>query len=264
MSDSKALMPNLGELELQLVAKDDARFVRMVRLSDIATGKFAMPFGHPWFALDYYKNHNSGADHSTEAYKTLVSQLEVVYQLSCSRNHRLMAKGNTVLAQHPGKKLFVLPEAIDLDNLRAQALALGVDTSKYLDETTDEDDLAQCTNDWNLNQNLVCGKAADNVQIITDLDGIDWLVLIVRQFGPGRSQLAWAGGFVDKDETFKAAALREKDEETSVSVSGAGNTTFDITTTELASVRKSDWDPRVKFVEGMEVGAVVTHYRFRC
>jgi len=97
------------------------------------------------------------------------------------------------------------------------------------------------------------------------MDGEDWLVLIVRQFGPGRAQLAWAGGFVDKGETFTDAALREKDEETEVSLSGDDSSVrFDITTTELKPVRMMDWDPRAKLVEGMEVAAVVTHYRFHC
>jgi 8-oxo-dGTP pyrophosphatase MutT (NUDIX family) len=125
----------------------------------------------------------------------------------------------------------------------------------------------QCSNDWCLSQNTACGKAADNVQIITDLDGVDWLVLIVRQFGPGRAQLAWAGGLVDNKETFKAAALREKDEETEVTLSSHGVTDNQVkvttTQTELKPVKMMDWDPRAKFVEGMEVGAVVTHHKFQ-
>jgi hypothetical protein len=253
----KAKMANLRGKRLNLVAKDDAKFVHLVPLKFVEYGIDAMPFLHVWFALDYYRNHVKDAD------PFLVQRLEVVFQLSRFRNHRLMKKVNAVLAQHPGKKLFQLPEPIDIEKVLADAKELGIDTSKYMDETTDEDDLGQCTNEWCLNQNATCGKAADNVQVITDLDGTDWLVLIVRQFGPGRAQLAWAGGFVDKGETFTDAALREKDEETGMSLSGDGDVVFDITTTELKPVKMMDWDPRAKLVEGMEVGAVVTHYRFR-
>lgn len=260
----KAKIANLRGKRINLVAKDDAKFVHLVPLKFIEFGIEAMPFLHVWFALDYYRTlYNEGIkNHVMDVDPLLVRRLEVVFQLSRFRNHRLMRKVNAILAQHPGKKLFQLPEPLDLDKILADAKELGVDPSKYLDETTDEDDLAQCTNEWCLNQNAVCGKASDNVQIITDLDGTDWLVLIVRQFGPGRAQLAWAGGFVDKGETFTDAALREKDEETGMSLSGDGDVLFDITTTELKPVKMMDWDPRAKLVEGMEVGAVVTHYRF--
>ena len=256
---------NLRGKRINLVAKDDAKFVHLVPLLYIVFGIEAMPFLHVWFALDYYRTlYNEGTkNHVKSIDPLLVRRLEVVFQLSRFRNHRLMKKVNAVLSQHPGKKLFQIPEPVDIEKVLVDAKALGVDPSKYLDETTDEDDLVQCTNEWCLNQNAACGKASDNVQVITDLDGTDWLVLIVRQFGPGRAQLAWAGGFVDKGETFTDAALREKDEETEMSLSGDGDVVFDITTTELKPVKMMDWDPRAKLVEGMEVGAVVTHYMFR-
>jgi hypothetical protein len=255
--------PNLGdELTLNLVAKDDARFVELVPVEYIAYGIRAMPFLHPWFALDYYTNYQPNPE--------FAHRLEVIYQLARMRNHRIMRKVNQIIATKDGKKQFQITEMSNIVNVLTEARELGIDTSKYLDETTDEDDVQQCSNDWCLNQNPVCGKAADNVQIINDLDGTEWLVLIVRQFGPGRAQLAWAGGLVDKDETFKAAALREKDEETEVSLSSnkpltQARTRVTVTTTltELKPVKMMDWDPRAKFVEGMEVGAVVTYHKFR-
>jgi hypothetical protein len=250
--------PNLGGMTLNLVAKDDARFVEVVPVAYIAYGLRAMPFLHPRFALDYYKNHNVNRE--------IADRLEVIYQLARIRNHRVMRKVNGIVATKEGKKLFQICEMSNVVSIIAEAHELGIDPSKYLDETTDDDDVQQCSNDWCLNQNTACGKAADNVQIITDLDGVDWLVLIVRQFGPGRAQLAWAGGLVDKDETFRAAALREKDEETEVTLSSHGVTKqvkVTTTQTELKPVKMMDWDPRAKFVEGMEVGAVVTHHKFQ-
>jgi len=253
--------PNLGGMQLNLVAKDDARFVEVVPVDYISYGVRVMPFLHPWFALDYYKNHAPQTDSSRE----LARRLEIVFQLARIRNHRVMQKVNQIIATKEGKRQFQINEMSNVVNTLTEARELEIDTSKYLDETTDEDDVQQCTNDWCMNQNAECGKAADNVQIITDLDGVDWLVLIVRQFGPGRAQLAWAGGLVDKGETFKAAALREKDEETEVSLTGGANrVSFTTTQTELRPVKMMDWDPRAKFVTGMEVGAMVTHYQFRC
>ncbi len=256
--------PNLGGLELKMIAKDDAAFVSAVRVSDVASGRFAMPFLHVWFALSYYLTLTATA--TTELAKQFAKQFGILFELSRIRNHRLMHKINKVIAQHPGKKQFDVTDDSDehIAKVTSEASDCGVDPAKYLDESTDEDDVAQCSNAWCLNQNAVCGKASDNVIIITDLDGVDWFVLITRQNGPGRSQLAWAGGFVDKDETFTQAALREKSEEMEMGItSSARDVKYDVKTTELPATKMMDWDPRAKFVEGMEVGAVVTHYTFK-
>lgn len=257
----KSDKPNLGGLELKMIAKDDAAFVSAVRVSDVASGRFAMPFLHVWFALSYYMSFIV-----SEKAKQFAKQFGILFELSRIRNHRLMHKINKVIAQHPGKKQFDVTDDSDehIGKVTSEARDCGVDPAKYLDESTDEDDVAQCSNAWCLNQNAVCGKASDNVIIITDLDGVDWFVLITRQNGPGRSQLAWAGGFVDKDETFTQAALREKSEEMGMDItSSARDVKYDVKTTELPATKMMDWDPRAKFVEGMEVGAVVTHYTFK-
>ena len=243
--------PNLGGKTLNLIAKDDAAFVHAVRATDVMNGVEAMPFGHPWFAMDYYRKIGR---------EDYAKKFEIVFALARMRNRRLMKKVNAVIAQHEGKKQFDLTnmDFIDTAATIAKAHELGMDVSKYMDETMDEDDVSQCSNAWCLNQNETCGKAADNVVIITDLDGVDWFILIVRQNGPGRSQLAWAGGFVDKDETFKNAAIREMYEEMYVGIAGNFKTIY----TDLDSVKIMDWDPRAKFVNGMEVAARVTHHVF--
>lgn len=250
--------PNLGGKVLNLVAKDDARNVHCFRAEDVASGLIPMPFRHPEFAKIYYQSWDD----------KLYAMFSLVSLFAQIRNHRIMRKCNEVIAKHDGKKLFTFTqEMIDLDarvsELLEQATELGVDPSVYLDETTDLDDVEQCTNSWCLNQNATRGKAADNIIIITDVDSVDWFVLIERQNGPGRSQAAWAGGFVDKNETFTEAAKREKDEEVELDVEDTSSSVNVVTTiTELPVVISNDWDPRAKFVEGMENGAVVTHYRF--
>lgn len=245
--------PNLGGKQLKLVAKDDAVHVGCYRVGDVATGKIAMPFRHAEFAKQYYFSIDD----------MLYAQFTLIGYFSQIRNHRVMRKCNEVIAKHEGKKLFTLTDemnALDarLPELMSLAKESGVDPSLYLNEATDADDVEQCTNSWCLNQNATRGKASDNIIVITDLDNIDWFVLINRQNGPGRSQKAWAGGFVDKGETFADAASREKDEEVGMDMAG----TFTTTVTELPVIISNDWDPRAKFVEGMENGATVTHYRF--
>ena len=242
--------PNLGDKALNLVAKDDAQNVHCFRVTDVATGKVPMPFRHPEFAKAYYQTN-----------KALVPMFELICKFAQIRNHRVMRKCNEVIAQHDDKKQFILTqEMVDLDaslpTLKELARTLGIDHSRYLDESTDVDDVKQCTNLWCLNQNTTRGKASDNIIVITDLNGVDWFVLIERQNGPGRAQAAWAGGFVDKNESFTYAAKREKDEEVGMTINVVP------IITELPVIISNDWDPRAKFVEGMENGAVVTHYTF--
>jgi len=257
MSSSRSGSPNLSDMRLKLVAKDDARNVYCFRVEDVASGHVPMPFRHPEFAKVYYSTRDS----------RLYTLFHLVSLFARIRNHRVMRKCNEVIAKHDGKKLFTFtPEmdAIDasLPELLTKAKDLSVDPHFYLDESTDADDVEQCTNSWCLNQNVTRGKASDNIIVITDLDGVDWFVLIERQFGPGRAQAAWAGGFVDKDETFTQCAQREKCEE--VGMKFKGSVKYTTTITELPVVISNDWDPRAKFVEGMENGAVVTHYVFTC
>lgn len=251
--------PNLGGLNLKLLAKDDAKNVFCIPVSKIASGDVAMPFRHPEFAREYYASRKLD----------IATQLELICAFARIRNHRVMRKCNIEIAKHDGKKLFEFSAEMNefdasLPSLLEKAKIFGVNPFLYLDETTDDDDVAQCTNSWCLNQNAVPGKASDNIIIISDLDGVDWLILIERQNGPGRAQAAWAGGFVDKNETFTDAALREKGEEVDINMSVYGTVKYTTTVTELPVIVSKDWDPRAKFVEGMENGAVVTHYVFSC
>jgi hypothetical protein len=256
MSCSKPVIdhPNLDGMFLKLEAKDDADMVLLVQVMDIASGKKAMPFLHVWFALFYYR------DYIKDTKLTKLFELALVF--SRLRNIRLMHKVNVILAEK-GLVLFKFtPEMVelekDLDRHIAEAREFGFDPSKYLDETTDDDDVPQCSNDWCCKQNTAPGKASDNVVVITDCDKVDWFVLIVRKNGPGRSQLAWAGGFVDPNESFEDCSARELDEEMGISVHGSYTTSKTI----LPHVLHSDWDPRAKFPFGMEVGATVTHFHF--
>jgi hypothetical protein len=246
--------PNLGGKTLNLIAKDDAAHVRVVRVTDVMNGVVAMPFCHPKFAMEYYRKIGR---------EDYAKKFEIVYGLSRIRNRRVMRKNNTVLAKYDGITLFDVDhmEFIDEEMIKSEAKRLEIDPSKYFDESFDEDDVAECTNSWCRNQIDTIGEASDNVVIITDLDGVDWFVLIVRQNGPGRKQLAWAGGFVnvDEGETFKDAAIREMDEEMEVGIAGKYTTTY----TDIAPEHLMDHDSRAKFAKkGIKVYARVTHHVF--
>ncbi len=252
--------PNLGNLRLNLIAKDDAKYIRCVKADDIANGIHAMPFRHIEFAKEYYSKINNNI---------LVNKFEILCYFSKYRNHRIMKKVNEVLNNYPDKIKFSFTDEMlkhnELINLYLdKAKENNVNPDKYLDETTDEDDVKQCTSAWCLEQlpNNIKGKASDNIKIITDLDSTDWFILIERQFGPGKSQLAWAGGFLEKDETFKNAAIREGDEETEIIFNNSNKINYKQIITELPVISSYDWDPRAKFPYGMENGAVVTHYKF--
>ncbi len=250
-------LPNLGGKHLKLLAKSDAENVYCIPAHKIANGEVAMPFRHAEFAAQYYKTRN----------ETLYKQFELVAYFSRCRNHRLMKKINLILKENNKKEFTITSDMEDADaqiEFRcAYAKSIGVNPHKYIDVSTDSDDVEQSTNSWCLNQQTTRGKASDNIVIITDLDNVDRFILIERKNGPGRAQAAWAGGFVDPGETFTEAALREKDEETTIDISNEkDDINISIRTTELPVIISNDWDPRAKFVEGMENGAVVTHYVF--
>lgn len=240
--------PNLGGRTPKILAKDDAELVHMVRVDDIANGKYAMPFCHVYFLMDYYRRIGR---------EDYAQRFEVLFDLSRLRNRDIMSKVNDIVSQHEGKTLFDLKAMnyISVVDVMSRAKEFGVSTDKYVLE---DDDVAQSTTPWCLDQLTAPGKAADNVQIITDLDGIDWIVLIVRKFGPGRNNLALAGGFVDANETFTQAAIRENDEETEVVLYGSYKTSY----TDLNPVHIPDWDPRARLPYGVIVAARVTHHVF--
>ena len=246
--------PNFGGVKINLLAKDDAENVHLVNVLDIANGKKAMPFVHPFFLYNYYNNNPKS---------TLTNKLRLITDLATVRNIRLMRKINKILQIKQKIQFTITKEMESIENSLPELIRQSknfpeMNTQIYLDESTDQDDINECTNSWNLNQSATPGKAADSIKIFRDFDNNDWLVLISRKNGPGRNQYAYAGGFVDPGETFIAAAAREADEETSVKLSGSINCETRIT--NIPEKLRLYWDPRAKYPFGMINGATVTHY----
>lgn len=255
---------NLDGWEVHLTAGDDARKTLTCLIDDIANGSVVMPFLHVYWVREAMKQvitRCPSTDH------IVLERLEVVFLLAQHYNYCLMQTVNAVLdTDFPGLQKFQLPAKLDEGKLLADAARLGIDPKKYLEVS--DDDVAQCSpskdpmNSFNRDQLTVPGKAGDSVEIITDLDARHHLVGIIRANGPGRDRFALAGGFLEEGETFTQAALREKDEETGMSVDRAASKiqlTFDITTTDFPKVEMSLWDPRTRFPHGMIVGAILTH-----
>jgi len=265
--------PSLGGKKLKRVAKSDAANVYCIRVEDVANGSVAMPFWHPHFAAQYYKDHSKFGP-----------QFDLVLLLAQYRNSRVIRKVNVVLEAN-GLKLFPEPESFDLASIIERCKAHGVTPDHYLNEETDEDDVQQCTDGnekakkFNFAQSDKQMEAADSIKIITDLDLVDWFILIQRQNGPGRNQAAWAGGFVDDEDSFEngsvavsdekkkfeIAAKREDEEETSVNVEEVfEGVTFTVVKKNLNIVESRMWDPRARFaIHGSKNGASVIHYVFK-
>lgn len=291
--------PSIGNKKLKLKPRDDAIGVKVLRVRDIANGTYAMPFLHVYFAREYYKKCNS-----TDLPKNLVEQLDVVYQLSRIRNHRIMKGVNDAvinqrryLIDENNNKTDLGPaqpfaydfnDTPSLPEVQVLAQKYGVNINKYTDTSNDTAEIAGCSSvDWNLTinvkndvmdkktgaidynklDNLKIGKgnASDTVPIITDLNGDDWFVLIIRGNAPGKGNYAWPGGFVDEKETFAEAAKREFDEEVggaSEISTGASDVNVETAITDLGTTIQLDWDPRIKVYNGMTVGATVFHNYF--
>lgn len=269
-------MPATGNIQLKITPRDDAAAIRIVKVSDIANGKYAMPFLHVWFALEYYKKHCQ----ADELPLNLINQLDVVYNLSRLRNHRIMRavneridEANKTRGVNTGKKIinkfvYDFSDAPNEEQVKADAKKYGVKLDAYYNEESDKSDIDECSNgnpraeSFNFeNQRDGPGAATDNVQIITDLNNEDWLILIVREFGPGKNLLAWAGGFVDPGETHEAAGNRELEEEMKQDTdwNSDPNVTVEMYKTIITDPGKLDWDPRANLWKGVKVTANVRH-----
>jgi hypothetical protein len=97
-------LPNLGGHKLNLHSNDESQSIRYGRASDIATGKVAMPFRHPEFAFEYYKNRNDPVGIMMQM------QFKIISSLARIRNIRLMKKCNVEIAKHSGKRLFEITD----------------------------------------------------------------------------------------------------------------------------------------------------------
>ena len=251
-------VPNLAGKFLKLIAKDDAALVTIVRVSDVASGKIPMPFLHPHFLAEFYKDTNAA----------LYKQLQMVTFWCKFRNIRVMRKVNAILVTL-GKIPHTITDCMletesQLSEMLIKSAELGVDPSLYLDESSDADDVSECTNPWNLDQSLKPLSATDPIPIITDLDGVDCLPLIKRKNGPGREQLGFAGGFVEPGENPFVAALRELDEETELGIEDYDeNVEFTRVEHKLNTFVSNFWDPRGKFATfGAINDGMVIHYTF--
>jgi ADP-ribose pyrophosphatase YjhB (NUDIX family) len=272
--------PNLGGLLIELLAKSDAEYVTLKRVEEIASGIVAMPFMHVMFLLNVYEEKYGPESE-------LVKRLKLITKLSALRQIRLIMKINQAIENIPGMVPFEITDEIisiirEYDEIIGQSHELGVNTLIYLDESTDPDDIEQSTNkfciqNWNNkvisnNVNEQMYDTGDSVRLITDIDGVDWVVVISRKFGPGRNQYAYAGGYVDDGETIKQATKRERDEETNENVIGVikVNVRVNRQEYEIEPYVISYWDIRPYNAIAMENGiypkhgAVVTWDTYTC
>lgn len=252
--------------QLNLRASDDASHAFIISLKEILTGDVALAFGHPLILQIYFKSIGN-----TDP------RFEFITNLAMVRNIRLILKINERIQELKAEgvidesiaELVVTEEMRNLyefrDLLQQEAIALGIDPSKYYDEEFDSDDVGQCTNSserskiFNFDQQLsVPGEASDNVWILHGSDG-DFLVVIKRAFGPGRGCCAFAGGLKEKFETNKECAMREGEEEVQMTLHGLQ---FKSSTFEMEPLFTRWWDPRARFSQGMINGALVTRMDF--
>ena len=163
-----------------------------------------------------------------------------------------------------------------------ECVALGVHPGIYLDESSDADDIQECTSSFCWAQMLTGpSNATDSVNILRDLSGEDWVILIERKNGPGKNQYAFPGGFVDIGESHEAAGAREFKEEVKMSgfhqlmapkkpSAGAGGGggrgapapahTRPDDGVHIPAETRLWWDPRARFPHGMRVSATVSYY----
>lgn len=258
--------PNLGKMDIQFYAKTDAINAIPKMIIDFANGEAVMPFLHSIFLLDAYILLRKD--------KYVIEKLKIIVELSKVRQIRLIRKVNLKIKEisEQSVQFEITDDMVELMNgieeLVRKALEHGVNPFKYLDESTDEDDIIQstntfCMNHWaNLSTNIRPDMldTGDFIRIITDIDGIDWVVVISRKNGPGKGHFAWAGGYKDDGETLTQASKREGDEETSEIKSG-NDDDIEVTTSEyvLNAYDFSFWDIRKYNADALSNGIKPKH-----
>lgn len=242
--------------------KDDAQMAFYVPIARILDGRIPLAFAHAAHLLATYDELHRKYP-KNELFEEYIDKLKLIVALSLHRNNRLMRKINarlteinrTIPSNQEKKTLHTIEEIKEDDErlLISSCEQNKINHLTYFNEEYDEDEVQGCTNEFCLNQRDEPGHASDAVRIIIDSDCIHWIVLIVRNFAPGRGNLALAGGFLDSiTELYSEAATRELDEE----VGGLNWLTLSYSIKfDLPEQKIPGWDIRASFAKyGMIVG----------
>lgn len=253
--------------ELFLSGKDDALRAELINIKEILNGTRKMAFGHPSFLLQAF---------------LILGKLEIIYTIECIvalakyRNCRIIQACNSLITElnekgwqdKNGNIVRLIPceftsDMVEIINnydvLQEWAERLGIKSSGYLTGDITSDIESCMHNEFCLHQKLDgINSASDRVTIVEDLDGELYLLSIERAFGPGKNDVAFPGGFVELQENFLQAAMREGSEEVGGIKVFEDEERFTRTICELQIVESKWWDPRAKFYPwGMRNGGLL-------
>lgn len=253
--------------ELFFSGKDDALTVELTNVREILNGTKKMAFGHPSFLLQAFQILGK---------LEFIPIAECIVALAKYRNCRIIQACNLLIAvenergwqDNNGNIVPLIPceftsDMMEIimnhDVLQTCATSLGIDSSGYLTGDISSDIEACMHNDFCLHQKLDgINSASDRVTIVEDLDGELYLLTIEREFGPGKNDVAFPGGFVELQENFIQAALRESSEEVEGIQVFEDKELFERTICKLQIVESKWWDPRAKFYPwGMRNGGLL-------
>jgi len=259
--------------ELFLFGKDDAMRAELINIKEILNGTKKMAFGHPFFLLQAFIILGK---------LELITTAECIVALAKYRNCRIIQACNSLIAElnergwhdKNGNIVHLIPceftsdmmEAIhNYDVLQECAEKLGIKSSNYLTGDISSDIESCMHNDFCLHQKLDgINSASDRVTIVEDFDGELYLLSVERAFGPGKNDIAFPGGFVELQENFLQAAIREGNEEVEGITVFEDKECFERTIYELQIVESKWWDPRAKFYPyGMRNGGLLEYIKVK-
>jgi hypothetical protein len=262
-------------------AGDDAKKVNLWSVSDVLTGKHKLAFAHVYLLVKFFEQFPSEDVNIDVLHHALLLTKYYNINLLLSVNERIADLIKDNIIPDTVKYMPISSEMMDiynhvttnLDEILEVSTQLNFDPTLYLRPPV-TDDIEQCTdgnfrvtgNDRTLKFCLLSqmsepNSASDNVKIFKGTDGY-YMVVIVREFGPGREDLAFAGGFLEKNETFKQASLREAEEEAKMTIGELGNITYTKQSHDIEPIFSNWWDPRAKFPAGMINSAHLEFYDF--
>jgi 8-oxo-dGTP pyrophosphatase MutT (NUDIX family) len=312
----------IGDIVDTLKASSDAKHVHGTSILDIVNGEAVMAFGHIVFLKQFLLSCPSitckdGFEDWEKKIDLLIDLCEYRNVVTAKEVNKLVRFHNCIIEQRnqfdkpdgSPKRMKTTPDSGDFEmysdhilyeiviteemetlskdvgSLIDRAFILGINHESYLETNPNvQMDIDQCfSSKWNHDQAREIQPTADSIVVITDLDGLDYVLTITRMFGPGNGCIAFQGGLIDKIvdaegkevyEDSEDAAERETMEEIGINLDTfpkdierltkqMGLSKSSVTPAKVSvndEERGAKWDPRLRFGRfGTRSSAIAYH-----
>ena len=242
----------------ELKGKDDAKSASFKTLESIAYGETVLAFCHPRLLKIFIEKHR--------VFTKYLERMKLVSKLAELRNIMIIHGVNKFCHGKTVKKMLITPQMKETENstlwIIVESTFYGIDVWGYLSGSNLSKDIESCTANEKFHitdQSKEPGNASDYINIVV-VKNVPWVLLIVREYGPGQNEYAFPGGFKDflgkRLESTKEAASREFSEEIVLKYCSNVEITRSVVY-ENPPELSYDHDPLLRFAHGMNNDAII-------